>query len=187
LQKTSKLKRLGRHLLTTTCLTVGGVAVAHASPILTGVTPSETFPGTVEAVTPGAVSISGSFSNVGNYYLDFTGLPVGDSLSTLDFVVENTGSRSFTSVIDDVASGAGSPLTGPQTVTGGGSWDPTATVQADGDIVVGMHISSEGVADYTISFTDPGSSTVPEPASLGVVGLGLAGIGVLARRRAKQS
>jgi hypothetical protein len=184
LQRAPKLKRLARHLLTTTCLTAGVAGCAYATGLnVTGLSPStnESSP-TIETVGTGANSVSGT-TNEGSNYIEFEGLPAGSTLGSISFVFTNNSSFSEYSLT--ILNSSDTVLSGPVGVPAGGSDTPSSVViPSNGDIVVDFG-ECECSSGFTITLNDP--SSVPEPAALGGVGLGLAGIGALARRRRKQN
>jgi len=177
--KTSCLKKLARHLLATTCLTGAVATAAYAGPFVSGVTPSTSSGSpTVETVTPGGVSVSGSLPGApgANYYLEFEGLTGGASFGSLALAITNGGSIVFdVTILSDTLStidvGAG--------VGGGLTYYPGGTVPGDGNFIVELTKTNEAAAPYSVTMG------TPEPGTWAAVGLGLVGLGALARRRKK--
>jgi hypothetical protein len=184
LQKSSKFRRRARHLLTFIGLAAVAAAVAEGGPIVTGLTPGTTFPGTAEAISPGFTSISGTVTAPNDFYIDLTGLPAGDSFSTLDLQISNTDGNRTLGVVLLPSSGPALTSDNSPGLTSTQTWSPSGNVPGDGVVVVELQMPAEGFIDYSVTLTTP---SAPEPATLGVVGLGLAAVAALARRRAVNS
>jgi hypothetical protein len=193
MNKTARLKRLSRHLLATTCLTLGGVGAAHATTINETSAPGGSFGHTfaaatnlssIAALTPGTGdTVSGTLPCcTPSDYFTFTGEAAGQL-----FTVTETGSRngSPTQVAgsmevlnsSDVAIVNTMSLTNAQQAF-------QAVVPNDGilTVVVNYQSCGECTIDYTIGVQSP---TAPEPSTFAEVGLGLglAGAVALQRRR----
>jgi hypothetical protein len=182
MQKTSKLRRLTIRLLTTTCLTVAASAVAFGSAVSEPVGGfGKTFPGTLLPLGTTEVDGSASLNNGANEYYEFQGLPGSALLSSISFSFQNNGGSTFGV---ELLSDADTVVTATTPVTASSMYNPVGTIPSDGFLVVDIQRSSEGAVPYVLTLTQG----APEPGTMAVLGLGLAGLGAAGlRRRVRKS
>ncbi len=196
-ESTTNLTAL-RHLVTTTCLTIGPIGAAIAGTIVEGTPPApvdfpDTFPGYLLPV--GTTTVLGSLSSddLADWFT-FQGLtgsfsvnafwPAGAIEQYMRYAVFDTSGSQLASGTLEVLGGVKPPLTG--------------TVPADGEIVVGVYHpyvgSFEGFSQAGVGALEGSSPpsvgyqvdvTTPEPTSLALLSLPAAGL--LAWRRRKAS
>lgn len=185
--KNTRLKKLARHLLATTCLTAGAAALANAQVVTEAVPPAPTdFGNTFGAaylLPDGTTTVNGAVefgSDIADYFT-FHGLQGG---TNFNFTATSTDSRLigidlFNS--SDVQIGVEEAFDSVESATGSGS------VPSDGILTFGLLVdgSGEGTRPYSVELNATQSST-PEPGTLGVMGLGLAAGAALAKRRKKK-
>jgi hypothetical protein len=201
MQKTSQLRRLAGRLLATTCLTA---ASALAGTITytegAGGLPAD-FPGTfgsataaVAAANPGTTIVNGAVNNAGSDPRDFfelTGLGAGNFTLSAMVTEGGNGTVYVFNTSGTLLEGGG----GPQT-NGAGLFGFTSpgvnplnfgslAIPGNGDLVIEVEMWHEDASNYTITVNTTPSS-VPEPSTAGMVGLGVAGALTLARKRRKQ-
>ncbi|SRR5579885_584098 len=179
-----RVKKFAQRLLVSTCLTVGASVAAQAGIITESTDFGNTF-ATATDLGPGATGVSGQVFNStpsSNDFFDFvrfSGLTPG---SVLHFTTTatNPGATFF-----EFLSSANTFIT---SVSPGNSVDVTVPTSPNDGIVV-FEVSYEGggetSSNYTASFTTTAAG-VPEPGTIGGVGLGLAGAALAALRRKKQ-
>ncbi len=180
----SKLKKLTIRLLATTCLTVAASAIGMAATISEpggGSSPGfgQTFPGTL--LPAGTTEVDGvATMNHGlNEYYEFQGLPGGASLSSISFAFVNPNVGSFGV---ELLSDADTVVTALNTVPGASTYDPAGTIPTDGFLVVDIQRNNEAAVPYTLTL----SQSAPEPGTMAVLGLGLAGLGAAGLRRRRR-
>jgi PEP-CTERM motif len=173
MQKTSTLKRLARRLLTTTCLTAAAATMAVAGPY-TG--PYGSTMGTAPDVGT-STPVSGSENVYGQQqWFEFTGLTAGTTITIQDLA--GSGSSLNWALLSDTSVSLASNNLGV-----GASVTPSFSLPGDGNVFVEIVATNESGNNWQVTL-NPGTST-PEPGTLGAVGIGLAGLGALARRRRK--
>jgi hypothetical protein len=201
MNKTASLKRLSRHLLATTCLTVVAAGAAFGTTITESPEPGEfghtaatsTVLSTISPLTiPGSNTVNGE-TNGSSLDAFFTfDLGVGEAGTSFSYSLSTTNTASgIFEIIDDPSLGGGeigsttpyginTPNSSLTLLTSG-----TGTVPTNGDIVAAILQSGEGGSIfYTVTVTDT-SPVAPEPATSTEIGLGLAGTAVALRRRLK--
>lgn len=202
MNKTARLKRLSRHLLATTCLTLASVAAAHATTInessVAGGDFSNTFAGANDLGALGTslgtpLTIPGSNTAVGTIssgsdadFFAFTGEPAGAGFTYN--IVDTSNGQGRASVLNSSATNIGSTPTlsifsfnNSVPVSGGG------IVPADGKVLIEILTGCECGFSYTATVTAP---VAPEPGTLADVGVGLALAGAVAldrRRRMRKA
>jgi len=179
MQKTARLKKIARHLLATTCLTVAAAGIGHA----TTLNESTDFGNTFALATPTPLGTDVVNGNVGGAdgqdFFVFSGLT---PFAVFSYVVSTTSSPFAGDVT--VFNTSNSTLAGPTffqlTENGGGA----GFIPGDGILVVGID-GNEGTGNYSFSLTAPlDPSPAPEPSTMVGLGLGLAG-GLALKRRQK--
>jgi hypothetical protein len=194
MQKTSKLRRLAAQLLATTCLTAA-TGMAGTISYSEGVTPVDypnSSPGTslLAAANPGTTNISGAVSGTDAAdFFELTGLGAGTFVAS---AVLGEGGPAVFSVFDDTSAllaGGGNSSTGGAGLFGFSSPGPfnsgSLAIPVDGNLILEVLRYHEGSSNYTVTVTTT-TSGVPEPSTVGLVGVGLAGALTLARKRRKQ-
>ncbi len=170
MEKKAALKKLARHLLTTTCLTAAATSVAHAGTINETVDFSNTFGG-ANALPVGTTEVLGSINPQNDTdFFQFTGLLGGGSYSLAGFY---EGSLKV-GLLDSANTFLHSLANNPPTFTG--------TVPGDGILVVEV-AGNEQIAAYDLQLT--AQSGTPEPSSVAAVATGLAGAWALRRKLKK--
>lgn len=191
MNKTARLKRLSRHLLATTCLTLAGVGVTHATTINESSAPGGDFSNTFTTLNPptplssiATLTPATGDTVVGTLpfndidWFSFSGESAGalfsfSEIATLNFgtaIVENS---SGTVLVNTVG------LTTTQHV-----YD--AVVPNDGILEVGLSFSNsnESTITYAVNVTFP---VAPEPGTFAEIGIGLGLAGAVALRRRRQT
>ena len=181
--------RFARTLLATTCLTVasGVAALAGTITYTEGVNPvsptdfPNTSPGTslVAAANPGTTIVNGGvpgFSDID--WFELTGL--GSGTFTLGATMSTGGAAIH--VFDDTLN----PLENASFTSVSGASFGALAIPGDGNLLVELAGANEGTNPYAVTVVTTGAS-VPEPATVACVGLGLAGALVLRRKRRQQS
>ncbi len=184
MQKSARLKKIARHLLATTCLTVAAVGVAGASTFTEGSDFSNTFAG-ANALPIGTDvvngSLFGSLAPDNDDYFRFSGLLAGSSFS-LNASTPDSGWLGNLLVFSSSQSQIGTT----QALHNSAPANASGIVPLDGILVVDVAFSEgTGPDAYTVSLTAPLDQTAqtPEPSTLAGVGLGLAGALALRRRQ----
>jgi hypothetical protein len=179
MKRNTQLKRLARHLLATTCLTAG-------TAMATTVSEPPNFGTTFATATPlpvGTTIVEGGVTMTGgdlNDYFKFEGLLPGTGF---DFTA-TTNSGLELNLLDSADTGLpGSE--NPYTFTTSLPASVDVTAPSDGIIVFDVVSPGvEGLRSYTIAVST--ATFVPEPGTLGAMGLGLAAGAALTRRRKKK-
>jgi hypothetical protein len=194
MNKTARLKRLSRHLLATTCLTLAGVGAAHAT--------------TINEMTQGPGAPTGDFSNSAASPTVLSSLPgvtltpatgdtvdgivrPGDLVDAFSFTGEPAGNLFLLTESSSRAAGTMEVLNSSEGViltTFGLTTSQvaySAVVPNDGilNVVVNYGICGECGIDYTIGVQAP---VAPEPGTFAEIGLGLGLAGAVALRRRRQ-
>jgi hypothetical protein len=183
MKRTTKLKRLARHLLATTCLTAGSTAMATtvSEPPDFGTT----F-GTATDLPNGTTMVDGSVQFPGdtNDFFTFQDLVPGTEFfftATLTSATNGLELNLLTSG-DAALPGSSNPYSFAT------SLPASATVDAPSDGIIVFDVltgGGEGPARaYNITVNT--ATYVPEPGTLGAMGLGLAAGAALTRRRKKK-
>jgi hypothetical protein len=187
MNKTARLKRLSRHLLATTCLTLAGVGEAHATTISETSAPSSDFGNTfgtatnlstIAALTPATGdTVTGTLTFNDVDWFTFTGEPAGKLFS-----ISVLANRNFGTLIVENSSGTALVNTVNLTTTQNVY---EAVVPNDGMLDVGLTFSNsnENPIGYIVNVTSP---VAPEPSTFAEIGLGLGLAGVIALRRRRQ-
>ena len=187
MNKTARLKRLSRHLLATTCLTLAGVGAAHATTISETSAPSSDFGNTfgtatnlstIAALTPATGdTVTGTLTFNDVDWFTFTGEPAGKLFS-----ISVLANRNFGTVIVENSSGTALVNTVNLTTTQNVY---EAVVPNDGMLDVGLTFSNsnENPIGYIVNVTSP---VAPEPSTFAEIGLGLGLAGVVTLRRRRQ-
>lgn len=184
MQKTSKLKRLAIRLLTTTCLTVAASAVGFASVVPepgggNGPGFGNATPGTLLPASTTEVDGIATLNHGPNEWYEFQGLPGGSSLSSISFNFQNNGGSAFGVELFSDAGEGSTVVTALSAVGAGAAYDPAGTIPGDGFLVVDIQRANEGSVPYVLTL----NQSAPEPGTLAVLGLGLAGLGAAGLRR----
>src|SRR5580698_2346062 len=178
MKRTTQLKRLARHLLATTCLTAGtAMATTVSEPPNFGTTFA-----TATALPVGTTVVEGgvSMNNDLNDYFKFEGLVPGTGF---DFTA--TTNSGLTLNLLNSADAALPSSSDPYTFTTSLPASVGVTAPSDGIIVFDVvSPGGEGLRAYTVTVTT--ATFVPEPGTLGAMGLGLAAGAALTRRRKKK-
>jgi hypothetical protein len=178
--RTTQLKRLARHLLATTCLTAG---TAMATTVTEPPSFGTTF-ATATALPAGTTMVEGGVTMTGgdlNDYFEFEGLVPGTGF---DFTASTTSSGLSLNLLNS-ADAALPSSTDPYTFTTSLPASVDVTAPSDGIIVFDVvSPGGEGLRSYTIAVNT--ATFVPEPGTLGAMGLGLAAGAALTRRRKKK-
>ncbi len=190
MNKTARLKRLSRHLLATTCLTLAGVGAASATTINETSAPGGDFsnspvtPTNLSSIStlavPGTNTAIGALSAGGDVdVFSFTAIP----FTPFSYNITDTSNgQGRVSVLNSSLVNIGSTPTlsiftfNPQAVV------PNDGIWADGKILVDIITGCECGFAYSATVSAP---TAPEPGTLVDLGLGfgLAGAIALGRRR----
>jgi hypothetical protein len=184
--------KFARTLLATTCLTVAsaGAALANACTYNEG-NAVETFPPIVSlsaaATSPGTTTTCGNIAmDGGTSEFELTGL--GSGTYTVSAIT--TGAQGFLGEFLYIAtdSGFSNLVVNDEFFSGTGPLSvPVATIPADGDLYFKVQHGNESADSFSVAVTTtaaPGG--VPEPSTLAMAGLGLAGALALGRKRRKQ-
>jgi hypothetical protein len=195
------LEHFARGLLATTCLTVACGATAMASTVTEGSPPGTApyFPTTPNGYllpvgTNEVIGVLGLVGETGDFgptsWFEFQGLTPGGSYSLSAFTEAGDFVRlSFFN--DSMPSALGGLDPGEK----GGTDSTTLTAPADGNLVVNMYSIDEGggqafqvniAANRVETGPVEGGSTVPEPSTMGGVGLGLGALALAWHRRRPQ-
>ena len=189
MNKTARLKRLSKHLLATTCLTLAGVGAAHATTINETSAPGSDFGNTfalatnlssIAALTPATGdTVNGTLPFNDHDYFTFTGEPAGKLFS-----ITEIASRASQGTMEVLNSAQGVVVNTVGLTTTQTAYE--AVVPNDGilTVVVNYGACSECTIGYSIGLTAP---VAPEPGTLAEVGLGLGLAGAVALRRRRQS
>jgi len=155
--------------------------VASAATINESADFSNTLAGALTAPLPvGTTAVTGALSPFSDVdYVDFQGLLAGGAY-TLQ-LVSPSGFLNFDD-FDSSGNHVGSAAGGASFQT---PFSITGTIPTDGQLVAKV-TNSEG-SSYTINLTAQLAPSAPEPVTSGLVGLGLAAVGLLGARRRKQS
>jgi hypothetical protein len=190
MNKTARLKRLSRHLLATTCLTLAGVGAAHATTINETSAPGTDFGSTFGTATnlssiaalavPGTNNALGALSGGGDLdYFTFTGEP-GTAFSYN--ITDTSNGQGRATILNSLAANIGSTASLTTFAFNGSPLTGTGLVPTDGKIIVDIVTGCECGFSYNATVSAPNA---PEPGTLADVGLGLglAGAIALGRRR----
>jgi hypothetical protein len=115
--------------------------------------------------------------NNSNAFFEYEGLPALAALSSI-LTIDNTGvtrPMGLTLLTD-----TDTTIMAEETVPLSSTAPISGNVPADGNVVVEISYPGEPGTSFSATINSTG---VPEPATLGAVGLGLLGVGALARRR----
>jgi hypothetical protein len=184
--KSTRMKRLARHLLATTCLTAGAAALANAQVVTEGIggAPADfgnTF-GAAYLLPDGTTQVNGTVE-IGSDPADFftfQGLQGGTGFS---FTATSTLTRTIGL---DIFNSSDSQLGATDFFSSAEAGSGIGTVPSDGTLTFELfpNGSGEGLRTYSVNLT---ATSTPEPGTLGAMGLGLtAGAAALARRRRKK-
>jgi hypothetical protein len=184
--KHTRLKKLARHLLATTCLTAGAAAIADAQVVTEGTAPApadfgNTF-GAAYLLPLGTTQVNGStHDNVDPAdFITFQGLQGGTGFSFTATSTSPIGSDLNIFNSSDVK------LSGPFFFSSSEGTSGNGTVPTDGLLTFDVFSSSEAVQSYSINLTATQAAGTPEPGTLGAMGLGLAAGAALMMRRKKK-
>jgi PEP-CTERM motif len=199
------VSKFAKTLLGATCLTAatGGAAMAGNITFTegSGGVPSpfsssqaSPTPLTVNAGPPEMITVNGSTNgdSAPAGFFELTGL--GTGTFTLSAQVTEGGDTAI-SVFTDAS-------LGNTLLEGGGGFQtlgpglfgpdfsnplnfPSLAIPSDGNLVIEMDVYQEDSAGYTVT-VNTAAGSVPEPSTLGMLGLGLAGALTLSRKRRKQ-
>lgn len=182
--------KFARTLLGATCLTAATGAAALATPVT--YTESSDWGDTIgsptslaAAANPGMTILNGEVSSRDTDFVELTGLGSGTFSVTADEGESTRNAIVSLFTTGDVAIGSATTFG-----SHGGASNPADlgpfTIPGNGDVIVEIRQggSGEGTQSYTITLNS--QSSVPEPATFGMVGLGLAGAVALSRKRRKQ-
>jgi hypothetical protein len=181
--KHTRLKKLARHLLATTCLTAGVAAMADAQTVTEGTSPApadfgNTF-GTAYLLPNGTTQVNGTtHDNVDPAdFITFQGLQGGTGFSFTATSTSNIASNLSIFNSSDVK------LLGPTSFSSVEGTSGHGTVPTDGTLTFDVFSNSEATQTYSINLT---ATQAPEPGTLAAMGLGLAaGAGLILRRKKK--
>jgi hypothetical protein len=198
------VSKFAKTLLGATCLTAatGGAAVAGTITYQEGVggQPSDwsnTFGAATSvagATIPGTTILMGSVAFAGGNddpadFVEVTGLGAGTfTVSALSTGGEAAGTATLyvLNSSDTLLEGGGGPQVDGAGLFGPGGVNPlnfgSMAIPGDGNLVIEVEEWHEGNAAYTVTI-NTANGAVPEPGTLGLVGLGLAGALRVARRR----
>lgn len=181
--------KFARTLLAGTCLTAATGGAALAGSITYG---PATSPSTNDAFTFSPTAAFPAATTPGVTILNFT----QDGQET-EFDITGLGSGAFTlsATTNDEAGDFISVYGGPGFTnfiaeggfTGGSPFNIGATaIPGSGELVISTEPNDESSNSFTVTVTTSAPSGVPEPSTVGLVGLGLAGALTLSRKRRKQ-
>jgi hypothetical protein len=188
MNRTARLKRLSRHLLATTCLTLAGVGAANATTINETSAPGGNF-GTsfatstdlssIATLTPATGDTVDGSVHVGDPadYFTFT----GESAGSLFMLTESAGRAAGS--LEVLNSSQGVVLTTFGLTTSQEAY--SALVPNDGilTVVVNYGVCGECTIDYSVGVQSP---VAPEPSTFAEIGAGLGLAGAVALRRRRQ-
>lgn len=172
----STLKKFARHLLTTTCLTAVAAGAAHGNTInessVSGGDFGNTF-ATRNLLGSATTEVIGGVSGItDNDFFQIGGLLGGSAFSISGVYTNFVNYSVLNSAQGVISAGGGNPATLAGVVPGDG-------------ILVMQVLQFEGLANYDLTITAPAATTIPEPGTLAMMGLGLAGAFALRRKLAK--
>jgi hypothetical protein len=192
LGKHTRLKKLAKRLLATTCLTAMAAGIAGAQTVNEAADFGDTL-GTAFQLPMGTRNVNGLVDTQSDFfdgddYMRFSGLAGG---SLFSFTATTPLLRS---VEVDLFSSAGVALPGSafqfsSTAQESGLAMGSGIVPLDGILVFDFRVTGEASlrTPYSLHLnaTDA-AAAAPEPGTMGAMGLGIAGLGAMVRRRRKR-
>jgi hypothetical protein len=180
MQKTARLKKLARHLLATTCLTVAAAGMANATTFNESTDFGNIF-STASVLPVGTDVVNGDIIGGAEAdfedFFEFTGLLGGSAFSLT--AIANTNVNAWGPIVRLFSSSAG-VLGDPNSFSLGSPVVLGGFVPGDGILIVDIG-GNEGTGSYTVTL-DAGQPA-PEPATMVSAGLGLAGALALRRKQ----
>jgi len=188
MNKTARLKRLSRHLLATTCLTLAGVGAAHATTITESSAPGATFGHTfvtatnlssIAALTPSTGdTVFGTIPFNDVDYFTFSGEAAGQHFSITEQATQSFGTLQ---VLD---SSQGVLVNTVGLTTTQNVYDAVVPNNGIITVVVSFSNSNENTITYAVGVQSP---IAPEPGTFDEIGLGLGLAAAMTLKRRRQT